>query len=160
MAESRHDRAAQHAILPRRRRFRSRLSASSPASAGSIGAAAAIISVRAAPACLPLARRRLACRGQHRGAGRRRSGLPRAARACEPPPAQRPRALAVLQTSGWEIAAPEARRDFGAAAARLAEAGIALADRRADPLIEEVEAAISDAAEQTRAINAWEGRWP
>ena len=78
----------------------------------------------------------------------------------EPPPAQRPRALAVLQTSGWEIAAPEARRAFEAAAARLAEAGIALADRHADPVIAEVEDAISDAAELTRAINAWEGRWP
>ena len=78
----------------------------------------------------------------------------------EPPPAQRPRALAVLQTSGWEIAAPEARRVFEAAAARLAEAGITLADRHADPVIAEVEDAISDAAELTRAINAWEGRWP
>ena len=78
----------------------------------------------------------------------------------EPPPAQRPRALAVLQTSGWEIAAPEARRVFEAAAARLADAGITLADCHADPVIAEVEDAISDAAELTRAINAWEGRWP
>jgi len=36
----------------------------------------------------------------------------------------------------------------------------AAADRRADPAIEEVEEAISDAAGLTRAINAWEGRWP
>jgi Asp-tRNA(Asn)/Glu-tRNA(Gln) amidotransferase A subunit family amidase len=78
----------------------------------------------------------------------------------EPPPAHRPRALAVLQTSGWEIAPPEARRAFETAAARLAEAGIAVADRHADPAIEEVEGAISDAAALTRAINAWEGRWP
>jgi Asp-tRNA(Asn)/Glu-tRNA(Gln) amidotransferase A subunit family amidase len=78
----------------------------------------------------------------------------------EPPPAQRPRTLAMLQTSGWEIAAPEARRAFEAAAARLAEAGIVLADRHADPVIAEIEDAISDAAELTRAINAWEGRWP
>lgn len=78
----------------------------------------------------------------------------------EPPPAQRPRSLAVLQTSGWEIAAPDARHAFEGAAARLTEAGIDLADRRADPVIEEVEGAISDAAELTRAINAWEGRWP
>jgi len=66
----------------------------------------------------------------------------------------------VLQTSGREIAAPEARRLFEAAAARLAEAGIRLADRHADPVITEIEDAISDAAELTRAINAWEGRWP
>ena len=47
-----------------------------------------------------------------------------------------------------------------AAAARLAAAGIALADRHADPVIEEVEGAIADAAQLTRTINAWEGRWP
>ena len=34
------------------------------------------------------------------------------------------------------------------------------ANRHADPVIAEVEGAISDAAELTRAINAWEGRWP
>src|SRR5207247_3648333 len=78
----------------------------------------------------------------------------------EPPPAQRPRALAVLQTSGWEEAAPAARAAFEAAAARLAAAGIALADRHADPIIEEVEGAIADSAQLTRTINAWEGRWP
>jgi Asp-tRNA(Asn)/Glu-tRNA(Gln) amidotransferase A subunit family amidase len=78
----------------------------------------------------------------------------------KPPPVQRPRALAVLQTAGWEDAEPEARQAFETAAARLAEAGIALADRRSDPVIEAVEVAIADAAGLTRAINAWEGRWP
>src|ERR1700752_3594890 len=56
----------------------------------------------------------------------------------EPPPPRRPRTLAVLQTSGWEEAAPEARAAFEAAVARLADAGIALADRHAGPVIEEV----------------------
>jgi len=78
----------------------------------------------------------------------------------EPLPPRRPRTLAVLQTSGWEEAAPEARAAFEAAAARLAAAGIALADRHADPVIEEVEGAIADAAPLTRTINAWEGHWP
>src|SRR4029077_16890495 len=78
----------------------------------------------------------------------------------EPPTPRRPRALAVLRTSGWEEAAPEARAAFEAAVARLADAGIALADRHADRLIEEVEEAIADAAPLTRTINAWEGRWP
>src|SRR5438552_1935158 len=55
----------------------------------------------------------------------------------ETPRAQRPHALAVLQTAGWEDAAPDARHAFETAAARLAEAGIALADRRSDPVIEE-----------------------
>src|SRR3954452_13128882 len=78
----------------------------------------------------------------------------------EPPGARHPRALAVLQTSGWEEAAPEARAAFEAAVARLAGAGIELADRHADPAIEEIERAIADAAPLTRTINAWEGRWP
>ena len=78
----------------------------------------------------------------------------------EPPAPQCPRSLAVLQTSGWEGAEPEARAAFEAAAARLAEAGIALVDRHADPVIDEVEAVIADAAPLTRTINAWEGRWP
>ncbi|MGD9617529.1 MAG: amidase [Alphaproteobacteria bacterium] len=78
----------------------------------------------------------------------------------EPPRAQCPHALAVLQTSGWEIAAPEALRAFDAAVARLAGGGTVLAYRHADPVIAEVEGAISDAAELTRVINAWEGRWP
>jgi Asp-tRNA(Asn)/Glu-tRNA(Gln) amidotransferase A subunit family amidase len=66
----------------------------------------------------------------------------------------------VLRTSGWADAAPEARAVLEAAGARLADAGIALADRHADPVIEEVEEAIADAAPLTRTINAWEGRWP
>ena len=78
----------------------------------------------------------------------------------EPPTPRRPRSLAVLRTSGWADAASEARAAFEAAVARLADAGIALADRHADPVIEEVEEAIADAAPLTRTINAWEGRWP
>jgi Asp-tRNA(Asn)/Glu-tRNA(Gln) amidotransferase A subunit family amidase len=35
-----------------------------------------------------------------------------------------------------------------------------MADRHTDPVIEEVEGAIADAASLTRTINAWEGRWP
>jgi Asp-tRNA(Asn)/Glu-tRNA(Gln) amidotransferase A subunit family amidase len=61
---------------------------------------------------------------------------------------------------GWDDASTEARRAFEAAVARLAEAGIAIADHHADPAIEEVEDAIADAAGLTRQINAWEGRWP
>src|SRR6266851_9960074 len=75
----------------------------------------------------------------------------------DPPPMQRPRTLAVLETAGWEVAAPEARRAFEAALARLADAGIAIVNRHDDPAIEDVEGAISDAAGLTREINAWEG---
>src|SRR3984957_13459001 len=46
----------------------------------------------------------------------------------EPPAPQRPKALALLQTSGWDEAAPEARAALEKAAGRLADAGIAIAD--------------------------------
>src|SRR5436190_2003186 len=76
----------------------------------------------------------------------------------EPPPARRPRALAVLQTSGWEEAAPEARTAFQVAMARLTGAGVVLADRHADSVIEEVEAAIADAAPLTSTPGRGAGR--
>lgn len=78
----------------------------------------------------------------------------------EPPSARHPQALAVLRTAGWEEATTDARHAFKAATARLAAAGIALADRRADPAIADVEDAIADAMALTRTINSWEGRWP
>jgi Asp-tRNA(Asn)/Glu-tRNA(Gln) amidotransferase A subunit family amidase len=77
-----------------------------------------------------------------------------------PPSRQRPRALAVLRTAGWEVATQEARHALETTVKHLARAGIAMADRDADPRIEEAEAAIFDAVALTRAINAWEGRWP
>jgi len=78
----------------------------------------------------------------------------------EPPAAQRPRALAVLQTAGCEAAIPDAWHVFETTVERLAKAGVAMADRHADPAIEEVEGAIFSALALTRTINAWEGRWP
>jgi Asp-tRNA(Asn)/Glu-tRNA(Gln) amidotransferase A subunit family amidase len=78
----------------------------------------------------------------------------------EPPPPRRPHAVAVLETAGWEVAAADAQRAFDAAVARLADAGIAIANRHSDRAIDEVEGAISDAVGLTREINAWEGRWP
>jgi Asp-tRNA(Asn)/Glu-tRNA(Gln) amidotransferase A subunit family amidase len=87
-------------------------------------------------------------------------GYPGLQGAFEPAPAQRPRSLALLQTAGWEVAAPAAHRAFETAVARLTDARIAIVDRRADAAINEVESAIAEAAELTRSINAWEGRWP
>jgi Asp-tRNA(Asn)/Glu-tRNA(Gln) amidotransferase A subunit family amidase len=78
----------------------------------------------------------------------------------EPPRPQHPRAVAVLETAGWEVATADARRALDAAVAHLADAGIAIANRHSDRAIDEVEGAISDALELTREINAWEGRWP
>src|SRR5262249_38601974 len=82
----------------------------------------------------------------------------------EPSPARRPRTLAVLQTSGWAEAAPEARAPFAAAAGRRPAASITPAARPADPGIEEGAGGDAEPAPPTppltRPINAWEGRWP
>ena len=53
-----------------------------------------------------LSRRCLARRGQYRGAGGRRPRLSGFTGTVRTAPPQRPRSLAVLQTSGWEDAAP------------------------------------------------------
>jgi Asp-tRNA(Asn)/Glu-tRNA(Gln) amidotransferase A subunit family amidase len=78
----------------------------------------------------------------------------------EPPPPSRPRRLALLETSGWAVAAPDARAALEAAAAQLAAAGVDIASRRDAPELAAIEAAIADAEPLTRRINAWEGRWP
>jgi Asp-tRNA(Asn)/Glu-tRNA(Gln) amidotransferase A subunit family amidase len=78
----------------------------------------------------------------------------------EPPPAARPRRLAMLETAGWECAAPAARAALEAAVDRLGAAGIAVSGRRDDPGLAAIETAIADAEGLTRRINAWEGRWP
>jgi Asp-tRNA(Asn)/Glu-tRNA(Gln) amidotransferase A subunit family amidase len=78
----------------------------------------------------------------------------------EPPPPSRPRRLALLETSGWAVAAPDARAALEAAAAQLAAAGVDIASRRDDPNLAAIETAIADAEPLVRRINAWEGRWP
>jgi Asp-tRNA(Asn)/Glu-tRNA(Gln) amidotransferase A subunit family amidase len=66
----------------------------------------------------------------------------------------------VLETDGWEVAAPEAKAALDAAVARLGAAGVGIAGRRDDPALGAIETAISGAEALTRRINAWEGRWP
>src|SRR5262249_30052630 len=75
-------------------------------------------------------------------------------------PARRPRTLAVLQTSGWAEAAPEARAAFSAAGARAAAARHPPARPPAGPGIEEGRGADSGAAPLTPTLNARAGRWP
>ncbi len=72
----------------------------------------------------------------------------------------RPRALAVLETSGWAQASDDAKAAFAEAVARLRAAGVTLLDRRDNTLIEEIEAALTQARAVTDAVNAWESRWP
>jgi Asp-tRNA(Asn)/Glu-tRNA(Gln) amidotransferase A subunit family amidase len=87
-------------------------------------------------------------------------GFPRLAGPMTPPPAERPRALAVLETPGWPVATAGARQGLARAVERLRAAGVALLTRRDTPLVEKIESALADAMPLTRAINEWEWVWP
>ena len=87
-------------------------------------------------------------------------GYPGLAGPEEMPQAQTPRALAVLETSGWAVASNGAKAAFADAVARLRAAGIVLLDRRNDDLVAEIEIALGEARKITDSVNAWESRWP
>jgi Asp-tRNA(Asn)/Glu-tRNA(Gln) amidotransferase A subunit family amidase len=87
-------------------------------------------------------------------------GFPRLAGPMTPPPAKKPRALAVLETAGWPVATAGARQELERAVARLRSAGVAILTRRDNPLIEKIEAALTQAMPITRSINEWEFVWP
>lgn len=78
----------------------------------------------------------------------------------ELPAAKPPRRVAMLDTAGWPRASEEAKRQLAEARARLAAAGIEVADRKTDKAIDAVETAIASAGPLSMDINAWEGRWP
>ena len=77
-----------------------------------------------------------------------------------PPPAVEPRAIAVLQTAGWDIATPDAKAALHAALDSLRHAGVRIVTRTDNADLEALEQAIPEAEPLTRLINAWEWRWP
>jgi len=87
-------------------------------------------------------------------------GFPGLAGPEQMPSARCPRALAVLETSGWALASDAAKAAFEKAVVRLRAAGIALLDRRTDSLAAEIETALTEARAITDRVNAWESRWP
>ena len=78
----------------------------------------------------------------------------------KPAPAQRPQALAVLETAGWPKADEEAKAAFRAVLDRLLVAGVRLIDRRSSKRVERLEQTIIDAREISRLICAYEAVWP
>jgi Asp-tRNA(Asn)/Glu-tRNA(Gln) amidotransferase A subunit family amidase len=76
------------------------------------------------------------------------------------PPPGKPRALAFLETTGWENVSEGLRASLRALLARLEKSGVEIATRQNDPAIEAVEAAIAPARSLTLTINSWESRWP
>ncbi len=79
--------------------------------------------------------------------------------AAMPAPA-RPKALALLETTGWKDASDPAKASLEVAVKSLRDAGIAIHTRRDCPEIEAAEIAFTSALPLTRLINAWESRWP
>ena len=87
-------------------------------------------------------------------------GFPGLAGPKEPPDAVRPRALAMLETAGWDGASPEARHALGEAVARIGAAGVTIINRRTDRDLQAAEQALSGALDLSQRINSWEFRWP
>ena len=76
------------------------------------------------------------------------------------PTAAKPRQLAFIETAGWALASPGAKRAMEDALARLAAAGAELRTRENDAKVAAVESAVVEARSRSNGINAWEGRWP
>jgi Asp-tRNA(Asn)/Glu-tRNA(Gln) amidotransferase A subunit family amidase len=71
-----------------------------------------------------------------------------------------PRALAFLETPGWQLATPDAKAAFDSSIARLASSGVNILTSRSHQDIDAVERVLPEALPLTRTINAWESRWP
>jgi Asp-tRNA(Asn)/Glu-tRNA(Gln) amidotransferase A subunit family amidase len=76
------------------------------------------------------------------------------------PAAEKPRRLALVETAGWSLATPSARREMENALRRIAGAGVEIRTRQNDPKVAVVETAIAEARKRSADINAWESRWP
>jgi Asp-tRNA(Asn)/Glu-tRNA(Gln) amidotransferase A subunit family amidase len=78
----------------------------------------------------------------------------------EMPAIRRPKTVAVLQTAGYAALTPAAAETFADFQEKLQATGIHLLTRDSAKTIADVEAAICGAGSLSRAINAWEFRWP
>jgi Asp-tRNA(Asn)/Glu-tRNA(Gln) amidotransferase A subunit family amidase len=76
------------------------------------------------------------------------------------PAAKAPRALAVLETPGWQKVSDALKADFAALVAKLVKGGVKILARKNSPAVEAVEKAIENALPLTRDINGWESIWP
>jgi Asp-tRNA(Asn)/Glu-tRNA(Gln) amidotransferase A subunit family amidase len=77
-----------------------------------------------------------------------------------PPPANRPKRLAMLQTAGWAVIEADARAALERKVADLKQSGIEVVTRTEWAALEEAEQAVAEALDLTMKINAWEWRWP
>jgi len=77
----------------------------------------------------------------------------------QPPAAQKPERLIVLETAGWKQLDARSKSAFEALLGSIQRAGIQQLRRTDIPLVEKLEHAISDAASICNAITGWENRW-
>jgi Asp-tRNA(Asn)/Glu-tRNA(Gln) amidotransferase A subunit family amidase len=76
------------------------------------------------------------------------------------PAAKKPRALAMLETAGWESAAsPGAKASLQDCVERLKAAGVDIRTRHNDKKVAALEAELRNATELSHRCNGWENRW-
>ena len=78
----------------------------------------------------------------------------------EVPAAKKPRALAMLETAGWDTAATTgAKESLNECVARLKSAGIDIRTRHNDKKVAVLEAELPNVTELSHRINGFEGQW-
>jgi len=75
------------------------------------------------------------------------------------PAAKKPRAVAMLETAGWDSGDPSAKQRLEDCVARLKSAGIEIRTRHNDKKVAALEAELPNVTELSHRINGWEGRW-
>ena len=87
-------------------------------------------------------------------------GFPPFAGGAAPASPRRPDVLAVLETDGWAVAEPAAKKALEAFLRKLSAAGVTLIDRKTSRRVEQLEGAIAGASQLSLGINDWEKLWP
>jgi len=75
------------------------------------------------------------------------------------PAAKKPRALAMLETAGWDVASPGAKANLQDCVARLKSAGVDIRTRHNDKTVAALEAELPRVTELSHRCNGWENRW-
>jgi Asp-tRNA(Asn)/Glu-tRNA(Gln) amidotransferase A subunit family amidase len=75
------------------------------------------------------------------------------------PAAKKPRALAMLETAGWDVASSGAKANLEDCVARLKSAGVDIRTRNNDKKAAALEAELPQVTELSHRCNGWENRW-
>jgi len=75
------------------------------------------------------------------------------------PAAKKPRALAILETAGWDVASAGAKARLEDCVARLKSAGVDIRTRHNDKTVAALEAELPPVTELSHRCNGWANRW-